>query len=278
MSYKIVLDSCGELPEELKKDERFERVPLTIQVGSENIIDDDTFNQKEFLKKVAACSECAKSACPSPEKYMESYCTNAEDVFVITLSSQLSGSYNSACLGKQLYEEKYGAKNIHVVDSKSASIGQTQIALKIVELYEEGKTFDEICTEIEVFRDTNNTYFILDNLETLRKNGRLSRVKSLVASTLSIKPIMAAEEGTIIQLAQSMGMKKALQKMADMLVKVTSEPEKKRLMISYCNCLERAETFKKLMQERAEFKEVILVDMAGISSTYANDGGIIANV
>lgn len=278
MSYKIVLDSCGELPEELKKDERFEHVPLTIQVGDETIIDDDTFNQKEFLKKVAASSECAKSACPSPEKYMESYCTQAEDVFVITLSSQLSGSYNSACLGKQLYEEKYGQKNIHVVDSQSASIGQTQIALKIVELYEEGKAFDEICTEIERFRDEINTYFILDNLETLRKNGRLSRVKSLVASTLSIKPIMAAEKGTIIQMGQSIGMKKALQKMADMLIKVTAEPEKKRMMISHCNCLERAEIFKKLMQERAEFKEIIILDTAGISSTYANDGGIIVNV
>lgn len=278
MSYKIVLDSCGELPEELKKDERFERVPLTIQVGDETIIDDDTFNQKEFLKKVAASSECAKSACPSPEKYMESYCTQAEDVFVITLSSQLSGSYNSACLGKQLYEEKHGAKNIHVVDSQSASIGQTQIALKIVELYEEGKAFGEICTEIEKFRDEINTYFILDNLETLRKNGRLSRVKSLVASTLSIKPIMAAEKGTIIQMGQSIGMKKALQKMADMLIKVTPEPNKKRMMISHCNCLERAEIFKKLMQERAEFKEIIILDTAGISSTYANDGGIIVNV
>lgn len=278
MSYKIVLDSCGELPEELKKDERFERVPLTIQVGNETIVDDDTFNQQEFLKKVAACSECAKSACPSPEKYMESYRTQAEDVFVITLSSQLSGSYNSACLGKHLYEDKYGQKNIHVVDSQSASIGQTQIALRIVELYEEGKSFEEICEEIEVFRDEINTYFILDNLETLRKNGRLSRVKSIVASTLSIKPIMAAENGTIIQLAQSMGMKKALQKMADMLIKATKEPEKKRLMISYCNCPQRAETFKKLMQERANFKDIILLDMAGISSTYANDGGIIANV
>jgi len=278
MNYKIVVDSCCELPEALLKSGKFERVPLSLQVGEFQMEDDESFDQAYFLKKVAECPECPKSSCPSPERYMNAFDSSADHIYAVTLSSHLSGSYNSAVLGKNLLLEKYADKQIHVVDSESASCGEMQIALKLMELEEEGFSFEEIVEKIEQFRDEMNTYFVLDNLETLRKNGRLSRVKSLVASTLSIKPIMAAEEGTIIQLAQSMGMKKALQKMADMLVKVTSEPEKKRLMISYCNCLERAETFKKLMQERAEFKEVILVDMAGISSTYANDGGIIANV
>lgn len=283
MKYKIVIDSCGDLTTELKNDERIESIPLELQVGEYRTWDDESFDQADFLKRVAACSQCPKSSCPSPERYMESYVTNAPDVYVITLSSNLSGSYNSAVLGKNLYHEKYGEKNIHVIDSCSASIGQTQIALKIMELAEEGKGFEEIVKLAESFRDAQDTYFVLDNLETLRKNGRLSNVKAMVASTLSIKPIMGStDEGTIVQLGQSIGMKKALQKMTDMIVKkIMTEieaPEKARIMISHCNCPERAEHTKQLLEERVKVKEILIVDTAGISSMYANDGGIIVTV
>lgn len=278
MSYKIVLDSSGELPQNLNNDPRFEHVPLTLMVGGETIVDDETFNQKEYLQKVAACSECAKSACPSPERYMESYETEAEDIYVITLSSKLSGSYNSACLGKQLYEENKGAKNIHVIDSESASVGQTQIALRIVEYYEQGKCFEEICPLIDQYRDEMRTYFVLDNLDTLRKNGRLTRTKAVVASTLSIKPVMGAEKGEIIQLGQAMGIKKALQKLADLAIKNAGNSKEKRLIISHCNCPDRAEIMKKFLLERGEYRDIIIVNMAGLSSTYANDGGIIVTI
>lgn len=283
MSYKIVMDSCGELTEEMKKNPRIESIPLELQVGDYRIWDDENFDQKDFLKRVAECPECPKSACPSPEKYMESYVTDEENVYVITLSANLSGSYNSAVLGKNLYHEKYGEKNIHVIDSCSASIGETQIALKIIELSEAGKSFDEIVKLAEEYRDAQDTYFILDNLETLRKNGRLSLVKSIVASTLNIKPVMGAtEDGNIIQLGQSVGIKKALVKMADMIVKkIKTEikvPKEARIMISHCNCKERAEHMKQLLLERVEIKEILIVDTAGISSMYANDGGIIVTV
>ena len=95
MRYKIAIDSCGELLDEWKNDERFETVPLTLMVGAEQIIDDETFNQKEFLKKVADCPECPKSACPSPERYMKAYDCEAAFFFVVFFFSELCGSYNS---------------------------------------------------------------------------------------------------------------------------------------------------------------------------------------
>ena len=105
MSYKIVVDSCCELPVELKKDPRFQIIPLGLQVGDWHIMDDENFNQAEFLEKVASTPECPKSSCPSPEKFMESYETEDDHVYVVTLSSKLSGSHNSAVLGKNLLEE-----------------------------------------------------------------------------------------------------------------------------------------------------------------------------
>lgn len=279
MSYKIILDSCGELPEKYKNDARFEHVPLGLEVGEYQIQDDENFNQAEFLKKVAEYQGCPKSSCPSPERYMESYNCGAENIYVVTLSANLSGSHNSAMLGKSLYEEQYGEKNICVIDSCSASGGETQIALEAMRLEEEGLPFAEICEKLNAFRDAMNTYFILDNLETLRKNGRLSGVKALVATTLSIKPVMGATpEGTIFQRGQAVGMKKALQKLVELLVSEVKNSEEKCLVITHCNAEKRAENLRDLILAKIKVRDVVIMDTAGISTMYANDGGVIVTI
>lgn len=279
MSYKIIVDSCCELPEEYKNDPRFERVPLTLELGEYMIQDDETFDQQDFLNRVAAYPKCPKSACPSPERYRDAFKTDAEHVYCITLSSHLSGSYNSAVLGKSLCEEKYGKKDIYICDSESASIGETQLAMKIMEWEEEGfMTFAQIVKKLEDYRNKMNTYFVLDNLETLRKNGRLSGVKALIASTLSIKPVMGAIHGVIIQKGQSVGIKKALAKMADIIVSEGKDLSQKVLYISHCNCPDRADLVKNLLLARSKFKEIKILDTAGVSSMYANDGGVIVAV
>ena len=275
MSYKIVVDSCCDLPEEYRKDPRFEVVPLGLEVGDYHIMDDDNFNQKEFLEKVATSDQCPKSACPSPNRYMRAYTTDAEDVYVVTLSSHLSGSYNSAILGKEIYHEELGDKNIYVADSLSAACGETQIALKAMELAESGLSFEEVIPLLETYRDKMSTYFVLDNLDTLRKNGRLSGMKAFVASTLNIKPICAGNHGDIVQRGQGVVIKKALIKMTELVVRETEHPEEKRLMISHCNCFERAMVVKDMIMAKAPFQDVIVVDTAGVASMYANDGGIV---
>ncbi len=152
MRYKIVVDSCCELPQNLKNDERFEIVPLTLIVGDSYEKEDNmAFDQREFLDAVASCPQCPKSACPSPERYRTAYETEAAHVYAVTLSSKLSGSYNSAVLGKNLYHEKYGEKEIYVIDSKSAACGETQIAYKIMELEEQELSFEEITGKLEQF-------------------------------------------------------------------------------------------------------------------------------
>lgn len=279
MNYKIVIDSCGELLDEWKKDEHFESVPLTLNVGGETIVDDETFNQREFLQKVAACPECPKSACPSPERYMKAYDCDAEHVYAVTLSAELSGSYNSAVLGRTLFLEEQPDKKIYVFNSRSASIGQTLIGMKIQECEEAGCTFEEVVSRVEAYIAEQNTFFVLDNLETLRKNGRLSTVKALVANALKIKPVMGSTpEGTICQLDQARGINKALIKMVQHIEEKTKDSEKKVLAISHCNCSERAAVLKNAIQERIPVKKIVVLDTAGVSSMYANDGGVIVVV
>mgnify|MGYP003397520292 CR=1 FL=1 len=278
-SYKIVVDSCCEIPEEVRRELFIERVPLTLEVGNTTVVDDDDFNQAEFLRLVDECPTCPKSACPSPQRYMQAYEEDVERIYVVTLTSKLSGSYNSAVLGKHLLEES-GKKvpKIHVFDSWSASVGETQLVLKIKELEEAGKSFEEIVEIVEAFKLEMKTYFVLDNLDTLRKNGRLTGIKAVVASTMNIKPVMYALEGTIAQKSQAIGTKKALRKMADLLIEEGKALQEKVLIISHCNCLERAQMFKDQLLERVRFKAVYILDTMGVSSMYANDGGIIVTV
>lgn len=278
MSYKIVVDSCCELPEEYMNDSRFERVPLELMVGDYTISDDDNFNQLDFIKRVAASPLCPKSACPSPERYMNAYNCDAEHVYCITLSAKLSGSYNSAVLATELFEETYGSKQIAVFDSESASVGETQLAMYIMRLEEQGLAFDEIVKKVNHYRDNVHTYFVLNNIDTLRKNGRLSGIKALVASTLNIKPVLAGEKGNIVQRGQGIGIKKALNKMVELIVNEIKDSEKRILMISQCNAPERAAMVKEMILAKQKYLKVFILEMRGTSTMYANDGGIIVTM
>ena len=279
MSYKIAIDSCGELLNEWKDDERIESVPLTLMVGGESIIDDETFDQKDFLKKVAACLECPKSACPSPERYMKAYECEADHIYAVTLSSELSGSYISAVLGKSLFLEDNPGKKIHVFNSKSASGGESLIAMKIVECEEKGLSFEEVIETVDKYIEEMSTFFVLENLETLRKNGRLSRVKALVASALKIKPVMGSTpEGSICQFDQARGMNKAIVKMVELVGEKGINIHEKIVAITYCNCPERAKMLEEAIRERLNPAKIVVMDTAGVSSMYANDGGVIVAV
>ena len=279
MSYKVIVDSCGELTEEMKASGCFETASLEIDVNGHHIVDDETFCQAEFLKYVEESPECPKSSCPSPERYVEGYRCDAEHVYAVTLSAELSGSYNSAVLGRNLYIEEYGEKDIYVFNSRSASIGETLIALKIRECEEKGMAFQEVVETVESYIEEQNTYFVLETLETLRKNGRLTGLKAVMATALNIKPVMGSTpEGTICQLGQARGMKKALVKMIEHVLENVKNPEEKILAISHCNCRQRAESVKDMLLEKMNFKDVIVLDTAGISSMYAADGGVIVVV
>ena len=198
------------------------------------------------------------------------------DIYVVTLSSSLSGSYNSAELAKRLYLEEHPNKKIEIIDSRSASVGQTLIAMKIKELLDKGDYFDTVVNTVRSFRDNLKTKFVLESLETLRKNGRLTNLQAIIASALNIKPVMGATpEGTICKLDQSRGIVKALITMAKTIEHDVIKPQEKILGISHCNNYERALFVKDEILKRIPFKDCFIVDTAGVSSLYANEGGII---
>lgn len=278
MNYKILVDSCCDLPKEIKKQPQFQVIPLTIELDDERFIDDETLNPLEYLEKMKKCDKAPKTSCPSPEDYMKYYKGEEEAVFVVTLSDKLSGSYNSAELAKQLYIEEEGdtGKLINVFNSFSASVGETLIALKIEQLAKLGESAKDIVEIVTKYAKEMKTYFVLESLDNLKKAGRLNNIQALIANVLNIKPVMGSDgNGFIIKLDNTRGMKKALSRMIDLIGSESEKLSEKICGIAHCNCLDRALKVKEEIIKRYNFIDVIIVETAGISTTYANDGGIV---
>ena len=279
MSYQIIADSCGDFTEQMKQNPIFKTVPLTLEIGSYSILDDENFNQLDFINRVNASSIGPKTACPSPEAFQKAIEeSDADEIYVVTISASLSGTFQSASIGLSLYEENGGTKKVHIFNSKSASAGECKLCLDIQELKNAGKSFEEVVEEVEMACDNLKTLFVLESLDTLRKNGRLSGIKSLLAGALNIKPIMGAVDGSIVQLGQQRGMQKALRKMMELAIERAGGVEAvktKRLVITHVNAPERAEQLKADFEKLAKFKEIVLTNAMGVATIYANDKGII---
>ncbi len=275
MGIKIVADSSCDLNEDLKRELALTLVPLTLYVGNNTYRDDVDLNVKAMLKEMAQCPESPKTSCPSPNDFIEAY-KGPDNVFVVTLSSALSGSYESAMLAKRLLMERAEDKFVHVFDSLSASIGETLISMKIFELAKKSYDVMQIVEKVNEYIRSMKTLFLLESLDNLMKNGRLGKVKGRIASLLNIKPIMGGAEDGNIKLVESVrGYQRAFIRFAEIIGEQGEKLEEKVIGIAHCNCLERAESFKSELLKRYKFKDVIIVETAGLSSLYANQGGII---
>ena len=155
-------------------------------------------------------------------------------------------------------------------------MGETLIALKIKECEDAGMSFEEVIEAVNAYIADQKTYFVLESLETLRKNGRLSNLKAFVANVLSIKPVMGSTpQGPICQKDQARGINRALRKMTDYVAEEIHNPSEKLLAIAHCNCPERAQAVKEEILKKVQVKDVLILDTAGVSSLYAGDGGVI---
>lgn len=281
MSIQIIIDSCCDVTPALRRAMRFEVASLTVRVGEQSFRDDETLSVPALLQAMKACKDSATSACPSPEEYA-SLMRRADQSVVVTLSSKLSGSYNAAMVARDMVLEEFPEKRIHVFDSESASAGELRVALLLRQYIDGGMEFDEIVEKTTQFIAGMKTFFVLEDLSNLVKNGRISKVAGLMGTMLSIRPIMGENgHGEIIQLDKVRGTQTAMRRLVEIVAAHTSQfPQNTlTLVLSYCNCPQRAAELKeKLLAASVALREVILVPTCGISTLYANDGGVVLAV
>ena len=276
MSFKIIVDSCCDLTPAQLREDCFLSVPLRIQVGSHTVVDDASFDQADLLWRMKECQSAPRTACPSPAQYLDAFDCGADDVYVVTLSALLSGSHNAAAQARLLWLEEHPNARVHIFNSCSASAGEVLVALKIQELACSGMDFTTVVSHVSRYINEMETYFVLETLDNLKKNGRLTKTQALVTSTLKIKLLMGATpEGEICKRGQALSVKQALSKMVSLMA---ADPKHagRRLAITHCNCLERAFYLKELALKQCRFEQVVISDTGGIATVYANDGGVVA--
>ena len=274
----ILADSCCDLSPELLKKTQAKIAPLTITIDDTHYVDDGTVDIPPYLAAMKASKNPVRSACPSPDLYAEDIRATEGDCFIVTLSAKLSGSHNAASLGVQLAQEDMPEKKVHVFDSESASAGETYIALMIHDLIAAGKSFEQIVELVEEKIRSMHTLFVLDSLDNLVKNGRISRTVALLANVLSIRLLMSDDgHGAIKNISKARGIKGALGQMVETCRKHTEGlAAASQLVISYCNCPERARQVRDMIREKCPaIGEIILTPTSALSSMYANDGGIV---
>lgn len=273
MRFKIVGDSCCDMTAEELNKGYFYSVPLILNVGGVEVVDDASFDQTRFIHMMEACPDSPKSSCPSPDAFMRGF-DGAEEIYVVTLSAKLSGSYNSALLARQIYQEEHPDVRIHVFDSKSAAAGEHLVCGRIEECLLAGQDFDSVVESVEIYIEDMQTVFVLDNLDVMRKNGRLSKLQSVVANVLNIKLILHGVDGEIHQLDQARGMNKALNRLLYFIEKGEYDVNR-RVEITQCCSWERCMNVRKILMEQFHFKDVRILNAGGVSTMYGNKGSVI---
>jgi DegV family protein with EDD domain len=273
MSFRIVGDSCCDFTEKELEREYIKSVPLTLTVGDREILDDENIDTAELIKLMAESDEAPRSACPSPEAFMQSF-DGVDEIYVVTLSSKLSGSYNSAMVAKQLYTAEHPDVKVHVFDSKSAAAAQHLICEKIEECALAGMEYSDVVSTVNDYISKQKTYFVLEDLSVFIKNGRVPRVKGAMANVLNIKPVLAGDDGEIVQLDQGRGMNKALNKMLWQIEKQGFDNTRK-VEITECHSYERCMNMRKILMDKFGFKNVVVLKAHGLSTMYENEGGVV---
>ena len=282
MSYKIVVDSCCDLTAEMRDWENLQVVPLSLKIADYEIFDDEKFDQDNFISRMKANGGKAKSACPAPDAFKQAYEGDFDEVFVLTITDKLSGTYNSALQGKMLYEEEFNDnKKIHVFNSLATSGLETIVAQEIKKLGDENKSFEDIVSYIEDYiLNHTGLYFCLESLDALKQNGRLFALAANVLEKIKIKLICKrTREGNISLSGKDLTTNKALIKMANLIAQDTDGKDlsKEKLVITYVCCKDRAQFVANKIAERAAFGEVVILKASGLNSLYASDGGIIVS-
>ncbi len=275
--YKIVGDSSTEVDASFLAQYPTELVPFKLYLDGKEFIDDSHLDVDQFVEEMKASVETPKTACPSPNDFLEHFEGEEDEIYIVTISSKLSGTYNSAILAKNIYDsENPGKKVIHVFDSLGAAAGQTLVARKIHDFKSQGFSSEELIKNVTTYISETTVLFISESLDNLIKNGRISKWKGLIASTLNILPIMGADGHGEIKLFEKVrNTNKAYQRLVELMQEGLTKNGREIVVITHVGNYERANQIEEGVRKVSTVKEVINLKCAGLSSLYADKKGVI---
>ncbi|MEQ8154319.1 MAG: DegV family protein [Clostridiaceae bacterium] len=270
----LISDSCVDFNDQVFGTAQIERIPFKITIDQYELIDKN-LDKSMLLLKMKETKNKISTSCPSPNDFLEAFQKNEEN-FVVTISSKLSGSYNSALTAKELLSQNNPDSFVYIFDSKTASAGESLVALKVKELLEENLNPSQTIQKVNEYISQLKTLFILNSLDNLAKNGRIKNYQALIGSLLNIVPIMCAnDDGEIIAKEKVRGRKKAFSRLVDLIGESSVDFKNTLLAITHVNAPEKAQELKEAIKSKYPFKEILIFEASGLSSVYADNGGII---
>jgi len=245
--YKIIIGSSCEIPEQYKHDSRFELLPFRVEINGVPLRDTEEVNTKTLLERVAESKAFTNSACPAPDAFLNSIASGKQKrIYIITISSKLSRCYMSAMIAKKLYEENHSDKEIFVIDSNSFSGGESQLALRALELEEKGISGEELKKQVIAYRDQLKTFVALNSLESIR--SKMPDIKAMINLNQMSETIIGALKGA---------------------------SEQTRVVITHCNNLIGAEELKNLLMEKTGLKNIVVMKESAVNSIITCEGGVV---
>ena len=246
---------------------------LTIQVGNEIFIDNAQLNIDNMMEKMYTTSSASKSACPNPDDYMKAF-DGASNIFVVTITGTLSGSYNSAQVAKRLYLEDHPDVNIHIIDTLSAGGENDLIIKKLNLLIGQGLSYEEVIKEITTYQTKTKLLFVLAKVDNLVKNGRLSKLLGAVVGLLNIRMVgEASQDGKLELLQKARGAKKSLIAAFDELIKAGYAGG--QIIIAHRNNPKFCQQFSEMVRERFPQAVIEVIPTSGLCSFYAEENGLL---
>ena len=251
MSVKFVVDSAADLTLEEAKALGVTHLPLKVLFGEEEYLDAVTLGYLEFYEKLAACDKLPTTSQASPaefEKIFRELTENGDEVVMVTVSSRLSGTYQSACIGADEFEGK-----VFVVDSMNVTLGERVVLMRGLQLAQEGLTAQEIAKTLDEEKGKIRLYAVLDTLENLKKSGRISAATALAGTMLSIKPAVAVEDGKVAMAGKARGANQGNKLLRELVAKTNGIDFDKPHYLAYSGPSD--ERLRKFISESADLWE-----------------------
>jgi DegV family protein with EDD domain len=269
----IITDSSADLPKHLLDKFNISVVPLSFRINETEYLEGVNVTPQDFYKMMFTTEKLPKTSQPSPSVFADVFSNLANkkgEILCLTISSHLSGTYQSACLGKELSNS-----NVTVFDTLGGSLGHGLQVLKAAELANDGSTLEEIIQELQEYRDNMNILILLETLENVVKGGRLSKFQGSIAKVLNIKVILEGVNGEIEVLEKVRGNKKFLKRSLDIIGERKQDFSETIFGITHTGNFDNIEFLKSEIKARYNPQDIIVNYMGATMGTYAGKGGII---
>lgn len=274
---RIVTDSTADLPQEIAEQYQITVIPLTVFINGKGYLDRVDIGNEDFYLALQSAQQLPTTSQPSPAVFADCYNKladeGAEEIISIHLSSDLSGTLQSAVLAKGMVADKI---KVNVIDSRSATMGLGLIVLTAAKAAKENKNIEEILNHLDQAVRNLDLLFLLDSLDNLQKGGRIGKASFLVGSLLNIKPILRLKDGVIGAYEKVRGNKenKALERLIDILIERIEPGKKVYCAIGYCDNIETAQYLVSRLQEKINCDEFVYMQIGNVVITHIGMGAV----